>query len=127
MCSLHLKFSGTYRPSAETQIRWQTACDSALAVAGSFDGGRMRDPCPRLPVYLVVAPSPVSVLLEEIALPPGETYSDTLRLGVYRPDFEEWPGYLELAGEFLVGRGPRDGRSATRLGKRQLAIAIPLP
>ena len=41
-------YSGGYKPSAETYIRWRALCDSLLAAAS---GPHYRDICPMLPRF----------------------------------------------------------------------------
>jgi len=122
-------FHGGYKPSAESAQDYATGVDSARAAKGLLGQYQGRDEGPRLPVYALVSPYDVKPRkpLTEISLPASAAFCDTLKLILYRPEFASWPGYIVLAGQFLLGNGPEDYDTAVRLGERDLRIAIPVP
>ena len=117
-----LDYSGRYKPSAETYVRWSAIRDSSLAAATR---PILRDVYTRLP-SLSLIPRSWSTSLRAITLQPGEAFSDTLLIVFYKSDFDRWPGYFDVTGEFLMGAGP-DTAGAVRLGRSDLRIAIPVP
>lgn len=116
-------FSGGYRASSETVDRWRAIRDSSLAAA---TGPHYRDVSPRLPTIFLISKLFTGEPLKSISLAPRESYSDTLRLQFWGFEYDQWPGYFDISGEFIMGAGP-DTAGIVRLGKRDLRIAIPVP
>lgn len=116
-------FHGGYKPTPATFDRWRAIRDSSIAAAPKPS---FRCTYPSLPVYIVIPRAFTGTPLAEIVLALHESYSDTLRLGSPGPEYELWPGYLVVSGEFLMGTSP-DTTGALRLGRRELRIALPVP
>lgn len=121
-----LEFTGSYKPSVETEKRWCSIRDSSIAATENKPELRVRDFYPQLPKYFIV-PSAHLEGLKYIILAPEEAYSDTLMMKIYSGDFERWPGYIDIYCDFLMGAGPKDADNAVRIGKPAFKIAIPVP
>jgi hypothetical protein len=111
-------YLGHYEPAAATHDRWKASRDSLYAAGGTHP--------PRLPFFILLSRVEAGERLKKIRLAPRATQSDTLRVVLYPSDFERWPGFITVSGEFLSGHAP-DTVGAVRMGRSDLRIAIPVP